>query len=62
MISFKRYFRYVKLIIKPNVIYIIIIFSIISNIIINFKESEYEQVYKKEGAQAPPAPYVVLTK
>lgn len=49
LISFKRYFRYVKLIIKPNVIYIIIIFSIISNIIINFKESEYEQVYKKEG-------------
>lgn len=49
LISVKRYFRYVKLIIKPSVIIIIFLFSIISNRIIKFQESEYESVFKREG-------------
>lgn len=49
LISIKRYFRYVKLIIKPSVLIVIILFSIISNIIIKFEESEYESIYIREG-------------
>lgn len=49
LISAKRYSRYVKLIIKPSVIIVIILFSIISNIIIKIQESEYESVYIAEG-------------
>lgn len=46
--SIKRYFRYIKLIIKPSVIFILIIFSIFSNIIITIKEKKYEKIYQKE--------------
>ena len=49
LISIKRYFRYVKLVVKPYVILIIIIFSIISNFIIRINENEYEKVYKMQG-------------
>lgn len=49
LVSIKRYFRYLKLIVKPCVIVIFIIFSIISNFIIDFQESKYEDVYKNEG-------------
>lgn len=49
LISIKRYIRYINLIIKPYVIIIFIIFSIISNFIIKIQESEYEEVYKNEG-------------
>lgn len=43
--SFKRYFRYVKIIITHKVIILIIFFSIISNVIINIKEGEFEKIY-----------------
>lgn len=49
LFSVKRYFRYVKLIIKPKVITIFMIFSIISNLIINFQENKYKQIYEKES-------------
>ena len=49
LISAKRYLRYVKLIIRPYVIIIIIIFSSISYLTIKIQENEYEEVYKKEG-------------
>lgn len=44
--SIKRYFRYIKLIVKMNVILIIIISSLISNIIIKFYNNKYENLYK----------------
>lgn len=44
--SIKRYFRYIKLIFKINVILTIIISSFISNIIIKYQESKYENVFK----------------
>ena len=44
--SIKRYFRYIKLIFKLNIIFTIIISSLISNIIIKYKENKYDDLYK----------------
>ena len=44
--SIKRYFRYIKLIFKLNIILTIIISSFISNIIIKYKNSKYDNLYK----------------
>ena len=44
--SIKRYFRYLKLIFKINIILTIIISSFISNLIINYQESKYENAFK----------------
>ena len=44
--SIKRYFRYIKLIFKLNIILTIIISSLISNIIIKYKNSKYDNLYK----------------
>lgn len=44
--SIKRYFRYLKLIIKINVIMTIIISSFISNLIVNYSNNKYENLYK----------------
>lgn len=49
MISIRRYFRYIKLVIQPKVIYIFIIFSIISNFIMTRQEENLEQIYEKDG-------------
>jgi len=46
LLSFKRYFRYVKIIFKSNVIVLIIITSIISNTIVIFKNNKYDNLYK----------------
>ncbi len=47
LISFKRYYRYIKIIIKPKVIFLAIIFSIISNSIILYQNSNYNNLYKE---------------
>ena len=44
--SIKRYFRYIKLIFKADIILTIIISSFISNIIVKFSENKYENLYK----------------
>lgn len=44
--SIKRYFRYIKIIIKIKIILIIIITSFISNLIIKHKENEYQNTFK----------------
>lgn len=44
--AIKRYFRYIKLIFKINIILTIIISSFISNIIIKYQENKYENVFK----------------
>ena len=44
--SIKRYFRYIKLIFKVDIILTIIISSFISNIIVKFSENKYENLYK----------------
>ena len=49
LISIKRYLRYVKLIITNKVVLVIAIFSIISNIIINLQENDYQNIYLNEG-------------
>lgn len=46
LFSIKRYFRYVKLIFKINIIFTIIISSFISNIIIKYQNHKYENLYK----------------
>lgn len=46
--SIKRYFRYIKLIFNINIILTIIISSFISNIIIKYQESKYENLFKDE--------------
>lgn len=43
--SVKRYFRYIKLIFKINIILTIIVSSFISNIIVNFYNYKYESLY-----------------
>ena len=43
--SIKRYFRYIKLIFKANIILTIIISSFISNIIVKFYNNKYENLY-----------------
>lgn len=46
LISFRRYSRYIKLIIDSKVIFILIIFSVISNSIILFQNNQYENSYQ----------------
>lgn len=48
LLSCKRYSRYIKLIIDSKVIFILIIFSIISNSIILFQNNQYENSYQDE--------------
>lgn len=44
--SVKRYFRYIKLIFKINIILIIIISSFISNLIVKYKETKYDNLFQ----------------
>ena len=46
MFSIKRYFRYIKLIVKLNIILTIVISSFISNTIVKFNNNKYENLYK----------------
>ena len=46
LFSFRRYFRYVKIVFNKKVIKIIIIFSIVSNTIVLFQNYKYENLYK----------------
>ena len=46
--SIKRYFRYIKLIFKINIILTIIISSFISNLIIKYQENKYKNLFKDE--------------
>lgn len=48
LISSRRYFRYIKLILNQKAIFCIIIFSIISNTNIIFQNKKYENLYKDE--------------
>ena len=44
--SIKRYFRYIKLIFKINIILTLIISSFISNLIIRYQENKYENLFE----------------
>lgn len=44
--SIKRYFRYLKLIFKINIILTIIISSLISNLIVKYQETKYENAFQ----------------
>ena len=44
--SIKRYFRYIKITFKTNIILTIIISSFISNLIIKYKENQYDTLFK----------------
>jgi len=44
--SIKRYFRYLKFIFKINIIFIIIISSFISNLIVKYQEKKYENLFE----------------
>ena len=46
LFSFRRYFRYLKIIFNNKVMKIIIIFSIISNTIVLFQNYKYDNLYK----------------
>ena len=48
LISFKRYFRYVKLLFSQKVILLIIISSVISNTMVIIKNTNFEELYIKE--------------
>ena len=48
LISFKRYFRYVKLLFSQKVILLIIISSVISNTMFIIKNTNFEELYIKE--------------
>ena len=45
ILSPRRYFRYIKIFFNRKSIYLIIIISIISNLIVNFQNEKYENVY-----------------
>ncbi len=45
LLSIHRYSRYLKLIINSKIILILVIFSIISNIVILYKNNQYEKTY-----------------
>lgn len=47
LLSFRRYFRYIKVIFNKNVIGIIIVFSIISNTIVLLENYKYDSLYNK---------------
>ena len=51
LISFKRYFRYFKVIFNKKVLKTIIIFSIISNSIVLYQNYRYENLYKDINEQ-----------
>ena len=46
LISFRRYSRYAKLMINSKVIFILIIFSIMSNTVVLFQNKKYENTYQ----------------
>lgn len=46
--SIKRYFRYLKLIFKINIILILVISSFISNLVIQYKEKEYKNAFENK--------------
>ena len=46
ILSITRYFKYFKLFLNRKSIYLIIIFSIISNLIVNFQNNSYNNLYK----------------
>ncbi len=46
ILSPRRYFRYIKIFFNRKSIYLIVIISIISNLIVNFQNKGYENVYK----------------
>lgn len=46
--SIKRYFKYFKLFFNQKSIYMIILFSIISNIVVSFQNNLYDNLYKHE--------------
>lgn len=48
LLSFSRYVRYLKLMVNFKVIFILIIFSVISNEVILFQNKKYENLYKEE--------------
>ena len=47
LISFKRYFRYIKIIITKKVLIIIIVSSIVSNLITIYKNNDYKKTYER---------------
>lgn len=47
LISFKRYSRYIKLILNSKVIFFVIIISIISNTIVRFQNRKYDNLYQE---------------
>lgn len=51
LFSFKRYFRYTKVLFNKKVIKIIVIFGIISNTIVLFQNYRYENLYKSIDGQ-----------
>ena len=59
--SIKRYFRYIKLIFKTNIILTIIISSLISNSIIKYQENKYENLFK-DGQELETTAIVVSNK
>lgn len=59
--SIKRYFRYIKLILKFNLILTIIIASFISNTIIKYQERKYDNLFK-DGQQLELIAIVVSNK
>ena len=46
IISFSRYIKYIKLVFDYNVLILLIIFSLISNIVVNNMNKKYENLYK----------------
>ena len=59
--SIKRYFRYIKLIFKTNIIVTIIISSLISNLIIEYYENKYKNLYE-DGQEIELVAVVVSNK
>jgi len=63
LISFRRYFRYIKIIFTSKVLKVIIISSIISNCIILYQNNKYENLYKNlENQELTVAGKVVSNK
>jgi len=59
--SIKRYFRYIKLIFKTNIILTLIISSLISNSIIRYQENKYDIVFE-DGQEIQMTAIVVSNK
>lgn len=51
ILSIKRYLRYIKIYLNSQVIFLIIIISIISNTIINLQNNEYKKIYNTLSKQ-----------